>query len=107
MSIQGQNNKATCSEETSASLTEVAKHFRKRLRKNGVAARCKSYVSCGKQYIRVSQPESPETSFTDEQQREILLIAYGCRLVRADYQPLDLDARTYGKEATFILPEVA
>lgn len=96
-----EQNQTGTRQSIGGSLTDVAKHFRKRLRHEGISARCKSYVSCGSQWIQVSQPESLETSFTDEQQKTIRLIALACHLTRARGLPIDLNRMTDTKSATF------
>ncbi len=81
-------------------LQETAKHFRNRLRHEGINAKCKCYTSCGVQWIQVNVP-SFDAEFSEEQQRTIRLIAKVNKLTRARGMEIDLEQMTDSKVATF------
>lgn len=84
--------------------TTAAKHFRKRLAVAGIKAKCSAYVSCGVQFVRVSPP-AYGIEFTDAEQGTILLIAQCNHFTLSQGIEINVDQRTYGPGAVFVLPE--
>lgn len=83
----------------------VAKHFRKRLAHEGIKARCKSYTSCGSDWVRVSLSAADAPPFTNAEQVIIRTIAQACYLTRARGLPIVLDQMTDSREAVFMLSD--
>ncbi len=69
---------------------EMAKHIRARLKASGIKARCMINTSCGTRWIRVVGPTF-EARFTDEESREIHLIAKVNGLTGARRSEIDID----------------
>lgn len=84
-------------------LKQTTAFFRKRLKQRNIKAHVRCDVSCGWQTVRLSVVEFGRT-WTDDEQGEILSIAYACHLIGADRQPLRMNDRTYSSSAVFLLP---
>jgi hypothetical protein len=82
---------------------ELTKHLRKRLAKSGIKARCSMYDSCGAKWIKVSVPAF-DVEFTEEEQREIRLIAKVNGLTHAQGLEIDIDQMTDPMQHTFQVP---
>src|SRR5574338_674426 len=78
--------------------TEWAAHFRKRLKHEGIKAKCRCDPHWNFIYINVPQFGS---EFTEHEQRTIRLIAHANRFTMARGQPIDIERMTNPHTFTF------
>lgn len=72
---------------------EITKHFRNRLRHEGIVARCSLYTGCGVRCIRISPP-SAEARFNESEERTIRMIAKAVHLTHAHGSEIDVERMT-------------
>lgn len=72
---------------------ELAKHFRNRLRHEGIKARCDMMVSCGSKALRVFVPAFDAT-FSEDEQRVIRTIAKANGLTLVRGMEIDIERMT-------------
>jgi hypothetical protein len=82
---------------------ELTKHFRKRLKHEGIKARCSTYEACGIHWIRISPPEA-RALFSESEERTIRLIAIANKLTLTYGAPIILEQMTNSVGAQFVIP---
>ena len=80
---------------------ETTAHFRARLKHHGIKASVAKYNACGWMFIRVAGT-TPESEFSDDQQRQISLTAKNCGLTFARGMEIDIDRCANAKEFHFV-----
>lgn len=83
---------------------ELTSHIRNRIKAAGIKAKCKMSISCGNRTIRIDAP-AYDVLFTEEQQREIRLIAKCNRLKWVRGLEIDIEQMTNPHEFAFYMQE--
>ena len=81
---------------------QLTAHVRRRLKAEGIKARCAMQAYCGQRVISIV-PSTPDARFTDDEQRIIRTIADVNRLTGPRGLPIDLERMTDGPGAKFYL----
>ena len=93
---------ATMTEARPLNHAEMTAHIRKRLRAAGIKAHVRKQSDGGGPLIRIEVADrDPDVRFTDEEQREILIIVSANGLTGARGSAIDINRMTYGWGGVF------
>lgn len=81
---------------------EITAHIRGRIKHAGIKARVRLYEACGSRFIQIAGI-TPDAEFTDEQQREIRIIAQVNGLTLSRGMPIDIEQMTNPKQFDFVV----